>query len=87
MRIEKDDHGTYFIVFSNGRRVEHACNCGIIGLSPALDGITDGYDGGMCSLEFDEFDDPEYTQQEKAEICDYMITLWKNAKNIIKADI
>jgi hypothetical protein len=83
MRIEGDA-----IVFESGRRVENACNCGIIGLSPGLDGMASGYDSGVCSLRpDDEFDDPGYTQKEKAEICDYMITLWKNAKNIIEADI
>lgn len=83
MIIEGDE-----IVFKSGRRVEYACNCGVIGLSPKLDGIASGYDSGLCSLRpDDEFDDPGYTQREKAEICDYMITLWKNAKKIIKADI
>jgi len=81
MRIEGDD-----IVFSSGRREEHACNCGVIGLSFSLDGITAGWDSGMCSLIHEEDAYPEYTQQEKAEICDYMITLWKNAKAIIKGD-
>ena len=83
MRIQGDA-----IIFESGRRVESACNVGIIGLSPKLDGIASGYDSGLCSLRpDDEFDDPGYTQQEKAEICDYMITLWKNAKKIIKAAI
>ena len=76
------------IIFDSGRRVESACNCGVIGLSPKLEGIASGWDTGLCSIRpDDEFDDPGYTQQEKVEICNYMITLWKNAKNIIKEDI
>ena len=81
MRIEGDD-----IVFKSGRRVESACNMGIIGLSPELDDITEGYDGSICMLVNGKSECmPVYSREERCEICDYMIKLWKNAKKIINA--
>jgi len=78
MKIQGDD-----IVFDSGRRVENACNCGILGLGPGADYINAGYDNGLCPIKEDEFDEsPTFSQAEKAEICDYMIELWRKAKEI-----
>ena len=80
MRIKGED-----IIFSSGKRVKRACNRGIIGLSPALDDISEGYDGGICKLSDGERGfEPSYTKKERREICDYMIKLWKEAKKKIK---
>lgn len=48
-------------------------NKGIIGIENSLI-ISHGYDGGI--------NEDDFTQQEKAEIADYMIDLWTKFKEV-----
>ena len=82
MKIEKDD-----IIFDSGRRVKSACNLGIIGLSPDLDWIYEGYDGNLCPVETTQTDIDfgyDITDNEKIEIADYMISLWQRLKEKLR---
>ena len=69
MRIDGDD-----IIFSTGKRLY--ANCGIIGIDPDLD-VYEGYDG--------DFGDDKLTEEEKLELAEYMITVWKSYKLKIPA--
>lgn len=77
MKIQGDD-----IIFNSGRQLKNACNRGVIGLSPDLVYITSGWDDTICHINLDNFDYESLSQQEKVEIADYMIDLWKKAKEL-----
>lgn len=53
-------------ILSSGKRLYS--NNGIIGLSPRFS-VYHGYDGHLCS-------DDELTKAERAELADYMISMW-----------
>ncbi len=75
MRIESD-----YVVFDSGKKMW--ANCGIIGISFNENGfnLTEGYDGGFCFGEWEN----KLSSQEKNELADYMIELWKKFKKEIK---
>ncbi len=65
-------------VFSSGRRARAYNN--VIGLTPGFR-LTYGFDGVfMPQWQDSDEEDPEFTPQEKAEIADYMISLWREFK-------
>ena len=68
MKVREDT-----IILSTGKEIY--VNCGIIGLSEKLDTMSGGYDDTI-----DVFN--ELTKEEYIEICDYMIKLWKEYKDI-----
>jgi len=66
---------------STGRKIY--ANQGIFGLNNILDDIYNGYDGHLSIVSFDyeiENDVVNYSAEEIAEICDYMIDLWSQMK-------
>ena len=70
--MKKTDRG---FILSTGK--EFYANCNIIGINITELGelyISEGYDGGI--------DDGEFTKEERREVADYMIDLWKRFKHI-----
>lgn len=78
---------------SNGKEVY--ANCGIVGLAPKPENDeiwmpSEGYDGGFPTPTFSPFyeageSSAEITKFEMLEVCDIMITRWKEYKNYILA--
>lgn len=58
-------------VLSTGRKFY--ANCGIIGISPKNDDVSEGYDGDVY---VDWFENP-WTIAEKVELAEFMIDRWE----------
>lgn len=68
-------------ILSSGREINAYKN--VIGINPELEEIFDGYDSRLDLKEYDYDTDTEtmnFTPEEIAEICDYMLGLWATMK-------
>lgn len=81
-RFAKDSPRIEGYTLSTGRRI--FSNLGIIGLSPRNDAVYEGYDGGLpCCDEWAYDPADRWTDEERAELAEYMIALWTSWKQRI----
>jgi len=76
-----DGDNTYTL--SSGRTFY--AHLGIIGINPALDEISHGYDGTVDTEQIDHYDgtsEPAWTPAERAELADEMIRRWQTWKEV-----
>jgi hypothetical protein len=68
------------IKLSTGKEVY--ANRGILGINPECDEVTEGYDGGVCTVD----DLPRFhiTNEEKIELADIAIERWMKFKERVK---
>ena len=67
----RTDHSKMY--FHSGKSFE--ANGGILGLSETLS-ITEGYDRAIV-LDDEQFADAAFNEEERQEIANYMVDLWK----------
>ena len=70
--MERNEYDYY--VLSTGKKFY--ANLGIIGMSPELDCIYDGYDGRVTTpIRLHDWN-PSLTPKEQVEVASYMVNLW-----------